>query len=165
MKSRALFIVLFCMILFSCEKENVEDSTSNDAQLALELKNEPETLTIDNSTYRLEAYLWRDFMPGPGQPENGTPLVSINNLINTDSLPIPDDIVLTRQYVVNGDEVWSAEYSEVMLKEKYILEGMSKNGPRWDAGTEVEVICEFVNEATGDTHRIMAKNQKIEATY
>jgi hypothetical protein len=42
---------------------------------------------------------------------------------------------------------------------------MSKDGPKWDPGTEVEVICEFVNESTGDLHRIIAKNQKIEATY
>ena len=154
-------ITLFLIIgLFSCKKENVDTKFKTDPELASELKSLPENIRIGSNTFLLTSYLWRDFMP-PAE-ENGSPLTCVNSLIEKDSLSITTTIELKKQYIVKGNDIWTADYSEIRNPENFIIEGVVREGPKWGPNISVDVICEFVS--AGNTYRILAKSQEIYKT-
>jgi hypothetical protein len=148
------------MGFFSCKKEKVVGKIKTDPEFASELKSSPENIVIGNNTLVLATYLWRDFMPIA--EENGSPMICINFLTEKDSLTITHSIDLKKQYVVNGNEVWTADYSEVKKSSDFIIEGLVREGPKWGPNINVDVICEF--ETSGSTYRVLAKSQEINKT-
>lgn len=162
MKNYLVFLVLIAMGLYSCEKEETKGAEiKNDPALAAELKASPETIVIGNNSLLLETYLWRDFMPDGNT--RGSALFSVNKLTGDVGAAIPESISLKKQYVIKGDEIWISDYSEVRNSPANVLEGVVRDGPEWGPDINVDVVCEF--ERGGQTFRIMAKSQKIHATY
>lgn len=146
--------------LCSCEKDKIEGKTKNDTEFAQELRESPETISIGNNTLVLTTYLWRDFMPI--SEENGSKMMCINKLTEVNNVPILSTIELKKQYVIKGNEVWTAEYNEIKNSTDFILEGIVRDGPKWGPNIEVDVVCEFEN--SGTTHRILARSQLINRT-
>ena len=122
-----------------------------------------ETLTIGSNNLVLEASLWRDFMPMIGSV-NGRPLISVNRLVDVNSIEIPDNIGLVKQYVINGDLIWEAAYEEQSAPEMpgNIIERVSRGGPEWETGISVDVIAEIYDSATRKTHYIKLENARID---
>lgn len=154
----ALVAIFSCS---SCKKEKVNNNIQTNAKFARELRSSVVDVKIENRILVLTAYLWRDFMPSPGV-SNGSGLLSINNLTTIDNTPILNTITLKKQYIVNGDEIWTADYDEIRTKVDSKLEGVVRNGPKWGPSIIVDVICEF--EHAGKTYRILAKSQQIGST-
>jgi hypothetical protein len=158
-------IILICfaltIVLSSCRKEKIDDTVKNDSKLADELRSSPETISIENNNLILTTYLWRDFMPVA--EENGSKMICINNLTEIDSIPILNTITLKKQYIIKGNEVWTADYLEISKNFDFIINGIVREGPKWGPDFEVDVVCEFDN--AGKTHRIIAKSQLINKTY
>lgn len=162
MKSYLMFLALMVTCLYSCEKEETKGAEiKNDPALAAELKASPEAIVIGNNSLLLETYLWRDFMPDGNT--GGSALFSVNKLTGDVGAAIPESISLKKQYVIKGDEIWISDYSEVRNSPANVLEGVVRDGPEWGPDINVDVVCEFERE--GQTFRILAKSQKIHATY
>lgn len=160
MKNIILFILTLFIGLSSCQKEKIEGKIKNDPKFAEELRSSPENTTIGDNKLRLTAYLWRDFMPIA--EENGSKMNCVNKLTEVDSIPILNTITLKKQYVIKGNEIWTADYGEVRNNLDFILEGVVRDGPKWGPNIEVDVVCEFEN--SGTRHRVLAKSQLIDKT-
>ena len=160
MKNLLLITLTLIVALSSCKKDNKEDPVKPDAKLAEELRSSPETIIIGSNYLMLTTYLWRDFMPIA--EEDGSKLFCNSKLTDVDHVGISNSIKLTKLYVIKGDEVWKTNYSEIIHKIDYILEGVASKGPKWGPEIEVDVVCEF--ESSGKVHRILAKSQWITRT-
>jgi hypothetical protein len=158
-----IFRLLLLTTLFlniGCAEEE-EASWSIDKVKINELLNaSTEQLTIDGNTLELHAYLWRDFMPI--SPPDGKDLVSINWLMDVDSVNIPASIQLLEQYVINGDSLWRDSYTdEIRETEPYILERVSRNGPKWGPNIEITVVAKIIDTHTNTEHFLIRENQPI----
>lgn len=157
------FIALVAIFSFgSCKKEKFKNNIQTNAKLAKELRSSATDVNIENRTLLLTTNLWRDFMPSTNET-NGGGLLCVNNLTTIDNMPIQNTVKLKRQYIVNGDKIWTADYNEVRTKADSKLEGVVRNGPKWGPNITVDVICEF--EHAGNTYRILAKSQQIGSTH
>ena len=161
MKYLYVMLMISFVGLGSCEKEHLKDTVTVDAELAKELRSNPETIALANNNLVLETYLWRDFMPV--SPPSGSKMIGVGKLTDVNQVRIPQSITLRKQYVIKGDEIWIANYGEIRNSPEHILEGVVRNGPQWDTGIEVDVVCEFQHQ--GKTYRLLAKSQPINATY
>ena len=158
MKKR-LFIIMVAPLLLNCgcemmDKEQI--SQINDEAV--------DTLTIGSNSFVLDAYLWRDFMPGNSR--NG--MVSINWLISTNSVKIPDNINMVKQYVLYNDLIWIANYEDEAPDPslpEYKMERISRNGPAWETEIYVDVISQIRDSKTKKDYYIRCKNVKVISTH
>ncbi|MEA2076470.1 MAG: hypothetical protein U9O95_00440 [Candidatus Marinimicrobia bacterium] len=158
-----IFILLF--VLSACfNDDDPEVGITIDATLAQELLNDAvDTLCIDSLQFILEAYLWRDFMPI--SPIDGKPLISINWLVNLDSVQVPLNLDMTKQYVILNDSIWISDYSdESRMTYDYKLENISRNGPKWGPHIEVDVISKITDSTIDTVYFIKAENVVIDRT-
>jgi len=157
---RSLFFILAALSFLSC------DCAQKDKRQILQIKaNAVDTLTIGSNSFVLDASLWRDFQPI--SPENGKPMISINWLMSTDSVKIPDNISMVKQYVIYKDEIWAANYEEVAStsgSSEYKIERISRDGPKWETGIFVDVIAQIHDSQTNKDYYIIRKNVLVERT-
>ena len=132
----------------------------NDDENFLQIREKAvDTLTIGSNSFVLDAYLWRDFQPVT--PPNGKPMISINWLINTNLVKIPDNISMVKQYVFYNDEIWVADYeSEAPAPSlpEYKLERISRNGPKWGPDIYVDVISQIRDSQSNKDYYIKREN-------
>jgi len=162
------FILAFLfstLLLVGCEPKNGIDNNLSDKELISELRSMvTDTLFIDSKSYVLDAYMWRDFQPI--SPENGKPLISINWLICTDSVKIPANIDLVKQFVIYGDVVWVSDYSNETLsaEPEFKIKKVSREGPKWDPHVSVDVISQIHDSQTDKDYYVGLKNVYIDRT-
>jgi len=166
MANRVL-IFLVLLGLLSCEKAEEVNSIDirKDKELIKTLNEKSvDTLEIDNQVLVLEAYLWRDFMPGPSN-ENGSSLYAINGLVSIDSTSIPDSVDLIRQYVIHNDSIWVSDYEEeIRSSSDYRIEKISRNGPKWGPQIKVDVISKIHDSDLKEDYYLRLQNVYIERT-
>jgi len=157
--TKRLFIIMVAVSLLSCDREE----TSKVEILQIKEK-AVDTLTIGSNSFILDAELWRDFMPI--SPPNGQPMVSINWLISVDSVKIPDNIRMIRQYVIYQDEIWVANYlnDERPPQPPYRIEKISKNGPKWGPHIYVDVISLIRDIQNSKDYYIQRRNVYVGRT-
>lgn len=155
-------IILLSLKIFSCQKKKISGKIKKDAEFAQELRNSLESLTINDNQLVLSTYLWRDFMPSPDADGNGSKMICVNTLSTTDSVSILSSIQLKKQYIIKGNEIWTADYSEFNQNQPFEKEGIVREGPKWGPDITVDVVCEFENNGT--VYRIISKNQLIHKT-
>jgi uncharacterized protein (DUF2225 family) len=162
MKRIAILLSLGVLLAVSCEKKEQEI----DEKQILQIKEKAvETLIIGSNSFKLDAYLWRDFMPE--SPPNGKPMISINWLVSTDLVKIPENISMVKQYVFYEDEFWVADYENeapTPSLPEYKLERISRNGPKWGPKIYVDVISQIYDSKTNKTHYIERKGVYVERT-
>ncbi len=148
---RTIFLFSIVTLLFiGCEKEEMND-----------LMDSPTHIEINGFYLELETYIWRDFMPGSGDSK----MMSINRLFDRNQNNISNRFELVKQYVIKKSDVWETEYtSEIYDTENYVIEKISRKGPLWDTGKEVDVICQFRDISTGTEYKILTENQIINRT-
>lgn len=159
-----LVISLFLCSLISCD-DDISPNVRLDKELVLQLNTKStDTLVIASGTYILDAYLWRDFMPI--SPIDGKPLISINWLINLDSVSIPDNIGLIKQYVIFQDYVWTSDYTNesTSYQPSYKIQRVSREGPKWGPKIFVDVISQIHDSYSNEDYYIKRKNVYIERT-
>lgn len=159
---RNIIAVLAGLLLISCDKEPTQRDPLFNPILAAELRQRPSEVIVAGNVLQLEVYVWRDFMPVVG-PDGGSSLMSMNRLTDANSAAINGEIVLERQHVISGDLVWTAPYDDVTTLDPLSIEGISRNGPLWEPGIFVDVVCEF--SWMGERYFVIARNQEIMATY
>ena len=135
-----------------------------DAQLAYDLlNNSSDTLNIADRNYILEAFMWRDFMPGDNDDHS---LTSVNHLVALDSLLMPSYLDLTKQYVILNDSIWITDYTDQRDNlYDYKLSRVSREGPEWGINKSVSVVAEVTNTTADSIYYIKVENVVISATY
>ena len=145
---------LICGVMFtSCSADEAINS------LKITDKNAVDTLMIGSNSFVLDAYIWRDYQPI--SPENGKPMISINWLINTKHVKIPDNIRMVKQYVIYQDEIWEADYENEAPAPglpEYKIERISRNGPKWGPKIYVDVISQIHDSQSNKDYYIKKKN-------
>ena len=160
-----LAILFSALLLVGCEFKNGIDNGFSDKELISELRAMvTDTLLLDSRTYVLDAYLWRDFQPI--SPNNGKALISINWLVCTDSVKIPANIHLVKQFVIYGDVVWVSDYSNETLdaESEYKIKKVSREGPKWGPHVSVDVISQIHDSNTDKDYYVGLKNVYIDRT-
>ena len=92
----------------------------------------------------LEPYLVRDFMPGVS-PADGSPLAVYVKLTASDSLPLPQGLLVDHAWVVKGLATWRTD----MLKDESSPEPWSAEfrgfgGPKWGPNIRVDVAVRII---------------------
>lgn len=157
-----MLISLF--LLVSCD-EDISPNVRLDKEFVLQLNTKAtDTLVSGSGTYILDAYLWRNFMPA--SPVDGKPMISINWLINLDSVSIPDNISLIKQHVIYQDYVWTSGFTNESMsyQPEYKIERISRGGPKWGPKIFVDVISQIHDSDTNEDYYIRIKNVYVERT-
>lgn len=172
-RSSMILVAAVCMLCVNCaaEQENAQSGKVNriieDGELISQLRNEAvETLSIGSNSFVLDAYLWRDFMPV--SPPDGKPMIALNWLVDNNSVKIPGNISLTKQYVINNELVWESDYEDEVRGPdlpEYKAEKISRGGPKWETGIHVDVISVIHDSETQKDHYIICKNVLINITW
>lgn len=162
MKATGL-IGLLLLFVFACSEDEGTDVKVDRKQIDKLYSLATEEVTIGGITLRLYVYLQRDFMPS--LPPSGSPLASVNWLVDIDSTDIPDHILLSQQYVIYGDTLWVADYADQQRESPpYVIDKVSLDGPRWGPGVEVTVVVRVVDTTNGREYYLIRENQLIVGT-
>ena len=132
-----VIVILFTLILLSSCIFPVYTNPKIDKLIELAV----DTLEVNNEKYTLDAFVWRDFMPGDIEDHS---MYSVTTLTRVDSLAIPSDIQMIEQYVIQNLSIWEAEYLDRIdsLSTFQIRRG-SSGGPEWEIGSYVNVISKI----------------------
>ena len=160
MKTLGLLLALTLLLNAGCSEDEQPNWSIDKAKINELLNLSTEQISIEGTTLELHAYLWRDFMPI--SPPDGKDLISINWLVDVDSVAIPSNILLSEQYVINGDSLWTTSYTnELRETQPYLVERISRDGPKWGPNIEVTVIAKVVNASTKLEYFLIRENQQI----
>ncbi|MBI2773668.1 MAG: hypothetical protein HYX56_04145 [Chloroflexi bacterium] len=107
----------------------------------------PFRVTIAGRAYRIEAYVWRDFMPI--SPPDGKPMIASIKAIAEDGAPFPTTITADRVWVY-GSATWESAPTEVRRSPEggappSQIEVVARDGRKWDPGTKVDVTLRLVS--------------------
>ena len=150
---------------------NVANGVRTDRNLIRQLNEHAvETSRIGANTFRLEAYLWHDYMPmsGPRTSRGGRAMLATNTLISTNHVGIPNNIRMVKQFVIYRDQVWVSNYTNEEIphydesQAAYHMERISRGGPNWGIGIRVDVISQILDTATNQVYYIRIRNVHVE---
>lgn len=124
----------------------------------------PLAIEIAGRQFTIETHLYRDFMPLDNA--GGSPLFVVVYLTAVDLQPFPADIDGTRIWIVNGKWVWETDFADESRPRDqahlYQLTKIARDGPKWDVGTQVEVVVRATT-STGSSQLLRATKQVIQA--
>jgi hypothetical protein len=142
-----------------------------------DLRDAPTIVVLNHESLSLWTYPWRDFMPGPTQGADGSPLMVVLRLANADKKPIPTGVRMDRAWVLFGDEVWEASslrqrmFGQAPPKEGWIncsdlsvCETTIRGGPKWGPRVSVDVVV-LLTDRDGNHHFLRAPKQNVEASW
>jgi hypothetical protein len=161
---RNLFLIsLLITIISSCRKYDLNGDVVADSQLLEKLYlSAKDTLTIDLQNLILETELYRDFFPGV--PDRNTRLFALIFIVNTDSSLISKKFDIKTLYVINKNQIWISTpnpQDDIFLPISKVF-ALSKNGPEWDTGVNVDVVVTLEDLITGKIAYLIARQQLIE---
>jgi hypothetical protein len=160
MRTLGFLLTLTLLLNSSCLEDEQPNWSIDKAKIIELLNSSTEQISIEGTTLELHAYLWRDFMPI--SPPDGKNLISINWLVDVDSIAIPPNIVLSKQYIINGDSLWETSYTnEIRETQPYLVERVSRDGPKWGPNIEVTVIAKVVDSSNNSEHFLIREKQQI----
>ena len=132
-----------------------------------ELLAAPAQIEIDNRTFVLETFIWRDFEPIC--PPDGNPNIAVIRVVATDSLPFPYSVDFDYLWVIKDeDNVWITDFEEDETKiVDYKLEKIARDGPKWDVEPYPVLVDAVVRIKVGtvDKYLLRAADQIIHVTY
>jgi hypothetical protein len=157
-------VVIIALFSVSYDKDKVSGDVVFDPELVSELYSKSiDMLSFDSSDYIIEAELYRDFFPGGPLPKS-SPLIALIFLVNTDSLPVTENLSIKKLYVINSDQIWIATLRERV--DHYIpdfkLDKLNTDGPEWDTGINVDVVVEITNKLTMESYYVIKRQQNIQ---
>ena len=149
-----LIFIIPMTLLTGCEKTEIKA-----------LKDSPTVVKLEEFSLVLEAYVSRDFFPGGPPGLQNSRMRSTSKFTDQNQNDISARFDLIKQYVIDKDDVWESNFeSESNSTENYIIQKSVSNGPEWDTGIKVDVVCKFVDISTGIEYKIMVEDQIIERT-
>ncbi len=152
----AVVVLMTVLVIMGCKFIKTKEGSMSISNLL----GSPEKITVDDRTYVLETYLWRDFMPV--SPPDGQPLMAAIRIVATDSAAFPALLDADKMWVVKErKEVWETKFiGEQREGEPNKLEKFAQDGPKWGPGIEVDVVVRLVK----DSKTFLLKATKVSIT-
>jgi hypothetical protein len=128
------------------------------------LRGAKETMVIEGSTLRLQASIWRNFMPVIiDANSNSTSLVATISLVDVNEKPVPPTLHAETVWVVQGDRVWKT--SKVEEVERYAPNPSTRrftvvNGPKWPTQSYVDIFVRIADQ-NGVHYLLVLRHQII----
>ncbi|MBL8195707.1 MAG: hypothetical protein JNM06_18090 [Blastocatellia bacterium] len=121
----------------------------------------PKNIEINGNTYSLQAYLWRNLMPGEDTKDG---LQALVELVAEGQECFPSEVNAIYLWVIKEQEVWQTEFltEERTAPEKNQLEKLAVGGPNWTG--EVTVVVEIYT-TNNDKYLLQSPNQKIHKVF
>jgi len=121
----------------------------------------PKNIEINGNTYSLQAYLWRNLMPGEDTKDG---LQALVKLVAEGQESFPSEVNAIYLWVIKEQEVWQTEFltEERTAPEKNQLEKLAVGGPNWTG--EVTVVVEIYT-TNNDKYLLQSPNQKIHKVF
>ncbi|MEB3293069.1 MAG: hypothetical protein VKJ24_07905 [Synechococcales bacterium] len=108
-----------------------------------QLKAMPTEVQVAGKRYRLEAFIWQDFMPQLTSQMMAKPKPMMASLkVKALQGSVPTALTIDRFWVIQGSQQWSRKAQEIRRQEG-ILELVDRSGPQWSPETSVEVIVQL----------------------
>ncbi|MDB4906676.1 MAG: S-layer protein [Gemmatimonadetes bacterium] len=127
-----------------------------------ELLEAPTVVMIAGRQVRLDAYLWRDFMPIAAS--NGSPLGAVVRARTSDGTTFPAGARIEAVWIVRAPDVWTAVVTDRSDElEPATREVVASGGPKWGPGITVEVIAR-IRSVDGTTILVRAPSRRINRT-
>ncbi len=155
-KEKYSIILFFVLVVFSCK-------TPTTSPIAPPLSAATKEVIISNYNFTLSASLWRDFQPI--SPPDGKPLILVAEIIESNSMAIPANIKVDAFWVINGDQVWSGNFSaeERATTPLYTRRIIIRDGPKWETGNYVDLVIRLLDDEE-NTYWLKEENLLIERT-
>jgi hypothetical protein len=155
MKPIRLALGLIAVLAVACQGPTVP---SLETLLAVPLK-----VPVGLRFMTLETYVYRDFMPG-----SNSDLIAACLITAEDGQPYPSGLDADKIWAINGDDVWEGDFTEEAgppdQTRLHQLRKVAYGGPKWELGTEIEVVVRLVL-SSGGRQLLRATAQKIGAAY
>lgn len=121
----------------------------------------PKSIETDGNTYSLQAYLWRNLMPGEDTKDG---LQALIQLVAEGQESFPSSVNASCLWVIKEQEVWQTDFliEERSAPEKNQLEKLAVGGPNWTG--EVTVVVEIYT-TSNDKYLVQISNQKIHKVF
>jgi hypothetical protein len=124
---------------------------------------------MDGIEYRLEAFIWRDFMPICER--SGRPMIASLKIKTIGSSQFPIDVTADLAWFILGTgeqaQIWETPIVEEGSRQSDIgcnyIKVMARNGPKWEPHVNIEVVVQLRNSKE-QTVLLQAKHQKIHMT-
>ena len=119
-----------------------------------------DAIALDGRAMALESFVNRDFMPIC--PPGGHRLTAHIRLTEVDSLSLGLDVSRAYVCVIAGEQMWINELTPHDLTDDrpYRLVMYASNGPRWEPGTRVDVVVQYLL-SSGAEIRIIERDVEI----
>ncbi len=159
-----LLIVFIILTLFSCQKEKLEGEIINDPAFIENLyTNSSDTIIIENQNLILETEIYRNFFPGGPINNRDKRLFAPIWIVNTDSILITQNFIVSKLYIINNDQVWTSkpETNPDDFTPDYKSYMISKGGPEWETGIYVDVVISIIDLTNNKMKFLIARNQII----
>lgn len=119
----------------------------------------PENIVIENISYFLEGYIWRDFMPG-GLDHS---LRIASSMTANDSFPLTIDFDLL--WVRKDSEIFNVTFSSGDRGEYYNkFTKTTYGGPEWEEGSKIDLAIRIIND-NNNTYYLKAENLTLIYTW
>jgi len=135
-----------------------------------DLRSAPTMITIDNRSFSLTTYPWRDFMNGGA---NGSPLMVVLKILSGDKQPLPSGIRMDRAWVLFNEELWDVSYLRTRLPGRDfdrdgwincpnspVCEATIRGGPKWGPFVYVDVVVRLT-DGEGKQYLLQAPQQYV----
>jgi hypothetical protein len=136
------------------------------------LRHAPHSIRIDGVALHLEAYVWRDFMPGwvssdseseePAGP--GKPMTAEIRIVAQKDRWIPKGCRVDVAWVIFRQRIWQSQPAEDQPGDPaaHELAVTLRNGPKWPPQARVDIVVRVV-DGNGATYLLASRGQKIRA--
>ena len=143
--------------LSSCQANNQVSTPISELQAA------PTQISIAGRSYKIEAFVWRDFMPI--SPPDGKPMIANIQLKAEDGRSVPSNLVPDKLWVINTEnqEVWETNLTDEPRFSGKIVEIVARNGPKWEPNTDIDVVVQL-SDGGNKTYLLRSPSQKVQRT-
>jgi hypothetical protein len=150
------------LALAACEREPT--TTNGIVGVPPNVRTAPTTVTLGGKALTLETHLWRDFMPVA--PPDGQPLIAVLRVRATgEGASVPANVQVDSAWVVLGEQAWASRPVQEQQRTATTpyLEVVSRNGPKWGPGVNVDVTVRL-RDGAGNTALLRAAGRPIQRT-
>ncbi len=150
--------------LSSCQQvtSNKASAPTSSATIT-KLQAAPTQITILGRSYKIEAFVWRDFMPI--SPPDGKPMIASIKLIAEDGNSVPSNLIPDKLWVIKTDskEIWETSFTDEPRFSGETVEMVARNGPKWKPDTDIDVVVQLSDDGN-KTYLLRSQSQKVQRT-
>jgi hypothetical protein len=158
------YLIIFTSVLIAgCTTSgNDTDGKNKLTKDISELNAAPESVVIENNTYVIEPYVWRDLMPVINPKDKQGLFLSIK-VKSKDGTAVDEKIKASTAWITKDTEIWETPIIATEVKDPSFIEFYARNGPDLKSDQKVNVIIELY--ANNKKYLLQAKDQIIQAVY